>query len=74
MMDCQKPLTKMEKIVLELIEKGMTNKEIAGHLCISVKTVETHVGNILRAFEVHDRKKLMARAKIGEITDLSSGD
>lgn len=41
-------LTDRELEVLKLIEKEYTNKQMAGVLFISVKTVETHRKNILR--------------------------
>ncbi len=40
-------LTVREKEILELICGGKTNKEIAGRLCISLKTVEGHKTNLL---------------------------
>lgn len=48
-------LTEREKEVLLLIAKGYTNKEIADHLFITLKTVKTHVSNILAKLEVNDR-------------------
>lgn len=52
-------LTKRELEVLELVKMGMTDKEIAENLSISLKTVNSHVFNILSKHGVHDRKKLM---------------
>lgn len=48
-------LTKREIEVLSLITKGLTNQEIAEHLFITIKTVKTHVSNILSKLEVSDR-------------------
>ena len=48
-------LTEREKEVLLLIAKGYTNQEIANHLFITLKTVKTHVSNILAKLEVNDR-------------------
>ncbi|MDF2189499.1 LuxR C-terminal-related transcriptional regulator [Paraflavitalea sp. CAU 1676] len=42
------PLTLRELEVIRLIEKEFSNKQIAGHLGISERTVETHRKNILR--------------------------
>ncbi len=39
-------LTKREKEILLLVIEGLSNREIAEQLCISVKTVETHRSNI----------------------------
>ncbi|GAB7007035.1 hypothetical protein JCM18899A_45080 [Nocardioides sp. AN3] len=41
------PLTRRESQVAVLVADGMSNREIAGELVISVRTVETHVENIL---------------------------
>lgn len=40
-------LTARECDVLRLMCRGMTNKEIAQELCVTLKTVEYHVTNIL---------------------------
>ncbi len=48
-------LTRREKDVLELVVKGNSNKEIAGLLYISEKTVKNHLTNIFRKLSVKDR-------------------
>ncbi|WP_226655805.1 response regulator [Guptibacillus hwajinpoensis] len=48
-------LTKREKEVLLLIGEGKTNSQIAEELFIGLKTVKTHVSNILGKLDVHDR-------------------
>lgn len=48
-------LTPREIAVLSLIARGRSNKDIAQDLCISVKTVKTHVGNILGKLQMADR-------------------
>lgn len=48
-------LTKREIEVLALITEGLTNQEIAERLFITIKTVKTHVSNILSKLEVSDR-------------------
>ncbi|WP_057768237.1 response regulator [Lactobacillus selangorensis] len=48
-------LTKREREVLLLIAKGKSNQEIADELFITLKTVKTHVSNILAKLEVEDR-------------------
>lgn len=48
-------LTGREREVLLLIAKGYTNKEVAAQLGISVKTVETHKGNIMSKLELKNR-------------------
>ncbi len=51
-------LTTREREVLKLVAEGYTNKEIAGLLGISVKTVENHRANIMRKLDLHDRTDL----------------
>ncbi|MGA9287746.1 MAG: response regulator transcription factor [Anaerobacillus sp.] len=48
-------LTKREKEVLLLIGEGKTNSQIAEDLFIGLKTVKTHVSNILSKLNVSDR-------------------
>lgn len=48
-------LTTREKEVLLLIAQGRSNQEIADELFITLKTVKTHVSNILSKLEVEDR-------------------
>ena len=48
-------LTPREREVLQLIARGFNNRQIAERLHISVKTVETHRGNMMRKLDVHDR-------------------
>jgi len=49
------PLTQRETQVLRHIALGLSNKEIAQSLTISVETVKEHVQNILRKIAVGDR-------------------
>ncbi len=49
------PLTAREAQVLRHITLGLSNKEIAFSLKLSVDTVKEHVQNILRKLEVNDR-------------------
>lgn len=50
-------LTEREMEILKEIGKGKTNKEISESLYIGIKTVKTHVSNILSKLEVEDRTK-----------------
>jgi len=45
-------LTKREREVLVLIAEGLTNKEVASKLDISVRTVETHRERLMRKLEI----------------------
>ena len=48
-------LTNREKEILLLISEGKSNQEIADELFITLKTVKTHVSNILSKLDVDDR-------------------
>jgi two-component system nitrate/nitrite response regulator NarL len=48
-------LTPREREILDLIEQGMSNKEIARLLFIEVRTVKNHVHNLLEKLKVHRR-------------------
>ncbi|HBG00721.1 MAG TPA: DNA-binding response regulator [Firmicutes bacterium] len=50
-------LTSRELEVLVLIGEGKTNQEIADELFIGIKTVKTHVSNVLSKLGVEDRTK-----------------
>jgi NarL family two-component system response regulator LiaR len=49
------PLTERELEVLRLAGKGMANKDIAEGLCLSVRTVQAHLGNIFNKLGVGSR-------------------
>jgi DNA-binding NarL/FixJ family response regulator len=51
-------LTNRERDVLRLLARGYAYKEIAKELYISIKTVETHVSNVLRKLQVSNRYEL----------------
>jgi DNA-binding NarL/FixJ family response regulator len=55
-------LTQREKEVLKLVGEGYSNKEIAGYLCISPKTVEKHRANIMQKLNLHSASALTAYA------------
>jgi DNA-binding NarL/FixJ family response regulator len=52
------PLTPRESEIIKRIGEGASNREIAGELVISEKTVERHRANILRKLGMHDRVEL----------------
>jgi DNA-binding NarL/FixJ family response regulator len=51
-------LTPREREVLQLIARGYMYKEIAARLHVSVKTVESHVSNVLRKLQLSTRHEL----------------
>lgn len=52
-------LTDRERQVLKLLAEGMSHKEIAGTLGISVKTVIAHQSNISEKLDIHSRVGLI---------------
>ncbi len=55
-------LTNREKEILKLVGEGHKNKEIAGFLCISPKTVEKHRANLMTKLNLHNSAALAAYA------------
>ncbi|MBW1707811.1 MAG: response regulator transcription factor [Deltaproteobacteria bacterium] len=55
-------LTQREREILKLVGEGYKNKEIADYLCISAKTVEKHLSNIMGKLDLHTASALTAYA------------
>lgn len=55
-------LTSREEEILTLVAKGYTNKEISTRLGISVRTVESHKGNIMAKLELKNRADVVRYA------------
>jgi DNA-binding NarL/FixJ family response regulator len=51
-------LTEREREVMRLIARGYAYKEVGAELFISIKTVETHVSNVLRKLQLSSRHEL----------------
>ncbi|MCP4660475.1 MAG: response regulator transcription factor [bacterium] len=66
-------LTRREREVLELLAKGLRNKEIAKEFGISLATVKVHVHHLLEKFEVHDRRDAVRRAYETGLLELPPG-
>lgn len=60
--DLHEELTAREYDILYLLAKGYDNQTIADELFISLKTVKTHVSNILAKLEVDDRTQAVVYA------------
>jgi len=58
-----RPLTPREAQILSLVDKGLSNKEIARALSISFATVKNHVHHILDKLHVRRRTQALARMR-----------
>ena len=56
-------LTRRESEVLELIGRGLSNKEIGRELCLSVATVKHHVHHVLEKLGLSRRAEAMRRVR-----------
>lgn len=65
-------LSDREKDVVVSLVQGMSNKEIADHLCISINTVITHRRNIARKLQIHSPAGLTIYAIVNHLVDISS--
>lgn len=65
-------LTDREKQILKLVAEGMSHKEIAGELDISVKTVITHQSHISQKLNIHSRTALIKYAIANGIIKLET--
>jgi len=57
-------LTVREKDVLRLIGKGLDNRQIADHLTISIRTVETHRSRIIDKLGIQGKGELVRQAML----------
>ena len=65
-------LSEREKDVIVSLVQGMSNKEIADHLCISTNTVITHRRNIARKLQIHSPAGLTIYAIVNGLVDISA--
>ena len=65
-------LSDREKDVIIALVQGMSNKDIADHLFISVNTVITHRRNIARKLQIHSPAGLTIYAIVNGLVDISS--
>jgi DNA-binding NarL/FixJ family response regulator len=56
-------LTRREREIVDLIDEGLSNKEIAARLRIELATVKNHVHNILDKLQVHRRGEAAAAVR-----------
>jgi DNA-binding NarL/FixJ family response regulator len=55
-------ITKREKEIMELISLGLSNKEIAEKIFVSISTVDAHRYNILKKLEVKNTAEMITKA------------
>jgi len=65
-------LTSREREVLQLLAEGRTVKEIARHLSLNVKTIETHCQQIMHKLDTHSIAKLTKYAIREGLTSLNT--
>ena len=70
----QEELSDREKEVVACVVKGMTNKEIAEHLFISLNTVLTHRKNIARKLQIRSVAGLTIYAIVNKLVNIDEVD
>lgn len=70
--DKQESLSEREKDVIICVVQGMSNKEIADHLCIALNTVITHRRNIAKKLQIHTPAGLTIYAIVNNLVDISA--
>lgn len=65
-------LSERERDVVIGVVQGMSNKEIADHLCIALNTVITHRRNIAKKLQIHTPAGLTIYAIVNNLVDISS--
>lgn len=66
-------LTPREREILQLIWGGHTNRSIAQHLSISIKTAEAHRSNMMKKLRVSNTAQLLKVALEGRILEAHDG-
>ena len=67
-------LSQREREIVVCVVRGLTNKEIADELCISVHTVITHRKNISRKLQIHSVAGLTIYAIANKLIELKDLD
>lgn len=63
-------LSQREKEIISCVAKGLTNKEIADELCLSVHTITTHRRNIANKLQIHTPNGLTIYALVNKLVSL----
>lgn len=64
-------LSEREREIMVCVVKGMTNKEIANRLCLSIHTVITHRRNISHKLQIHSPAGLTIYAIVNKLIELT---
>jgi DNA-binding CsgD family transcriptional regulator len=64
-------LTRRETEVARLVAEGLTNREVADRLFLSVRTVETHVDRVLGKLDFHTRTQLAGWVQQGQRAEIT---
>lgn len=64
------PLTPREREIVQLLAEGLSNKEVATRLDISIKTVETHRATVMRKLDAHSVVDLVRYALRNKLTSI----
>lgn len=67
----QDSLSQREKEIIVCVVKGMTNKEIAENLFLSIHTVITHRRNISKKLQIHSAAGLTIYAIVNKLVELA---
>lgn len=70
-LDSQEALSQREKEIVVCVVKGMTNKEIAENLFLSIHTVITHRRNISKKLQIHSVAGLTIYAIVNKLVTLN---
>lgn len=65
-----KSLTNREQEIVTLVVDGLTNKEIADKLCISIRTVDSHKNNLMQKLHLKSSVELVKYAIKNKIVDI----
>ena len=61
----QEKLSQRERQVAEMVATGISNREVAEQLHITVRTVKEHLTSIVAKLEIHDRLQLILMTRDG---------
>lgn len=64
-------LSTREKEIIVCVVKGMTNKQVADQLCLSIHTVITHRRNIAAKLQIHSSAGLTIYAIVNKLVELN---